>query len=446
MQSHQGEKITLTGAAEKIGGDGRPVHQSGEYSHHSGWKVDLVADDMEWIVNWLRQHGYAAGIEDAGTRNMHVDANASGYDSRDNFKPFTQPRGGSPGSPVQTTPSTSLGNPQMAQAAAGLGVGQGKLRTAQIISAKTGIPVDYILAQMIKESGWTDDESGGAYHNYGGLKVGNIGYGEFGHGNEWHTKFASDEQYADYWIKSVRAMRESKFKIPLQQAAARNDAAAYIHVMGPKGAGYFVPEEGSGVSDEQAEANYLKTFSSVLNTLQKHGITGVASGIPLSAGMSGGYAPKPPKTFQQEMADANAFMRKMSYASYTGRIIDGVFVDKNQKPESIEERKKRAAQMNFKTKTYYTQLAEEQSVKQLSEDVLEHQQLLSKEQEELKEIQRQKAEADKNNVALIIIKGFVKKGMSTDDMAEEIYQTLKSHKWTKDISVIENEGVNLGGA
>jgi hypothetical protein len=146
------------------------------------------------------------------------------------------------------------------------------------------------------------------------------------------------------------------------------------------------------------------------------------------------------------MADANAFMRKMSYASYTGRIIDGVFVDKNQKPESIEERKKRAAQMNFKTKTYYTQLAEEQSVKQLSEDVLEHQQLLSKEQEELKEIQKQKAEADKKNIALIIIKGFMKENMSSDDMLQEIYSTLKTHKWTKDISMIEDAGVELGGA
>jgi len=431
MQSHGGEKITLTGAAEKIGSDGRPVHQPGEYSHHSGWKVDIVANDMEWVAKWLREHGYAAGIEDAGSRNAHVDANASGYDSRANFKPTTKPRGGSGGPPPSTPTTPTQSNSGFETAAAKLGVGLGKLRTAQIISQRTGIPVEYILAQMIKESGWTDDEAGGAYHNYGGLKAGDIGYGLWGKRSKDHTIFASDEQYADYWVRKVIAINDPQYKSRLLAAAAKNDVAEYVHVM--KEAGYFTTTEES----------YRKSMVNIVQTLQKHGITGVAAGIPL---IGGGYTPKPPKTFQQEMADANALMKKLAFSSYTGRLIDGVFVDKNQKPESLEERKAKASKINYNVNTYYQQIAEEQSAIKLSEDILEHQQLLSKEQEELKEIQKQKAEADKKNIALIIIKGFMKEKMSSDDMLQEIYSTLKTHKWTKDISMIEDTGVELGGA
>ena len=55
--------------------------------------------------------------------------------------------------------------------------------------------------------------------------------------------------------------------------------------------------------------------------------------------------PAKPKTHAQEMSDANSFMKRLSLGSYTGKLIDGVFVDKNQKPESLEERKARAAKM-----------------------------------------------------------------------------------------------------
>jgi hypothetical protein len=71
--------------------------------------------------------------------------------------------------------------------------------------------------------------------------------------------------------------------------------------------------------------------------------------------------------------------------------------------------------------------------------MLDHEDVLTREQEELKEIQRMKKEATKNNVALIIIKGMLKEGMEHEKMLKEMYETLKGNKWTKDIQLIEKE-------
>lgn len=134
------------------------------------------------------------------------------------------------------------------------GVGTGKANTAAIISKKTGIPTEYILAQMIYESGWNDDESGGYYHNYGGLKAGDIGYGLWGSNSKDHTIFPDDETYADYWCRTVIAIQD--YRQELIQCAANNDPIGYIHIM--KMAGYF----------EADESEYANGFASIVRRLQ----------------------------------------------------------------------------------------------------------------------------------------------------------------------------------
>lgn len=79
-----GETTIITGGAETW------THASGEYSHHTGWKADIVINGMtpqtaagKDFKTFCNKNGWSATYEDAGTSNAHWDIDFSGHDTRD---------------------------------------------------------------------------------------------------------------------------------------------------------------------------------------------------------------------------------------------------------------------------------------------------------------------------------------------------------------------------
>ena len=134
--------------------------------------------------------------------------------------------------------------------------GEGQVRTAIMISGMTGIKSEFILAQMIQECGWGDDAGGAVYHNYGGLKAGDIGYGEWGDvGRGGHTIFPDDETYAKTWVSKVIAIQDHCDE--LAKLSEQGDVVGYVTIL--RDSGYFAPE---------SYDNYVKNMTSIIRTLQ----------------------------------------------------------------------------------------------------------------------------------------------------------------------------------
>lgn len=134
--------------------------------------------------------------------------------------------------------------------------GEGQVRTAIMISGMTGIKSEFILAQMIQECGWGDDAGGAVYHNYGGLKAGDIGYGEWGDvGRGGHTIFPDDETYAKTWVSKVIAIQDHCDE--LAKLSEQGDVVGYVTIL--RDSGYFAPE---------SYDNYVKNMTSIIQTLQ----------------------------------------------------------------------------------------------------------------------------------------------------------------------------------
>lgn len=134
--------------------------------------------------------------------------------------------------------------------------GEGQVRTSIMISGMTGIKSEFILAQMIQECGWGDDAGGAVYHNYGGLKAGDIGYGEWGDvGRGGHTIFPDDETYAKTWVSKVIAIQDHCDE--LAKLSEQGDVVGYVTIL--RDSGYFAPE---------SYDNYVKNMTSIIRTLQ----------------------------------------------------------------------------------------------------------------------------------------------------------------------------------
>lgn len=109
-------------------------------------------------------------------------------------------------------------------------VGKGKYTAAKIISGMTGIKTEFILAQMIHESGWSDSEAGSIYHNYGGLKDGDKGHGEWlGNDGSKFTIFESDQEYAECWVNDVVVIQEHQSE--LVACSQNGDLEGYFKIM-----------------------------------------------------------------------------------------------------------------------------------------------------------------------------------------------------------------------
>ncbi|MCI6233219.1 MAG: glucosaminidase domain-containing protein [Selenomonas sp.] len=132
---------------------------------------------------------------------------------------------------------------------------------AMAISQRTGIPAQFVWAQMAWETG--DFSSGLSVedHNYGGIKR-NDGSGEYRH-------FDSDEDYIDYASKNLNAYKENGIgnaKTIDEFAAALHDGGYFTDDLGhyteglkAKLAANGLPESGSGRASSSAPsgANFL---------------------------------------------------------------------------------------------------------------------------------------------------------------------------------------------
>lgn len=184
-----GEKLQVTSL--KRHGDGSSWHDSGE-------AFDVAGGGLETNKNgareWLMQRG-----QELGLTGLDEYANPSAHATGGHIHFSNRPGENKP-SVGESAPST--GGVDISNRPGG--------HVAQLISERTGIPADWIWAQMAHETGNFNSELAREDHNYGGIKEtreGHQGVGELG-----YRHFDSDEEYADYAAKNLNAYTENGIK------------------------------------------------------------------------------------------------------------------------------------------------------------------------------------------------------------------------------------------
>lgn len=302
----------------------------------------------------------------------------------------------------------------------------------KIVSAKTGVRADYILAQLISESGWDMLNQHKPGYNYG--NAGDGGYATF-NSLEEAANFMADHSIA--YAKDRQA---------LAAAANRGDAAAFVHILAQNG--YFTT----------LESKYLATFESVLAQLKNRGVNLGAFG---SGDLSGLLKNFKPKTLSEQAEDnakrfANALqsMGVSSGKTGQGRIVDGMYVDIGSKFESIDEIRKRYEAMDAqkpKNETYISkyhesaQKATDDAAKRSLKQVEDATKANLKSQQDtmemsMRELQKQKLEQMQKGerTAAMAITGQLKKGKSSEEMAAKIKAFLESIKCDVNLVNIKN--------
>jgi hypothetical protein len=269
------------------------------------------------------------------------------------------------------------------------------VRYCKIVSEKTGVRADFILAQLISESGWDMLNQHKPGYNYG--NAGDGGYATF-NSLEEAANFMADHSIA--YAKDRQA---------LAAAANRGDAAAFVHILAQNG--YFTT----------LESKYLATFESVLAQLKNRGVNLGAFGAGDLSGLLKNFKPK---SLSEQAADnAKRFasaLQSMGISSgktAQGRIVDGMYVDIGSKFESIDDIRKRYQEMGEQTQKHETYISKAQqatdeaaknSLKQVSDATKAN---LKSQQDtmemSMREMQKQKMEkAEKQeNVAMMAITG-----------------------------------------
>lgn len=240
-QAQFGEPLQVTSMKRNGGG--------GSW-HDSGQAFDLAGGGLETNENgereWLMQRGQELGLTPLD-EYAHPSAHATGGHIH-----FSNHEDGS-------APSLGDAGASMGGSADVSGLPYGNI--AMAISQRTGIPAQFVWAQMAWETG--DFSSGLSVedHNYGGIKR-NDGSGEYRH-------FDSDEDYIDYASKNLNAYKENGIgnaKTIDEFAAALHDGGYftddlghYTEVLKAKLAANGLPESGSGRASSSAPsgANFL---------------------------------------------------------------------------------------------------------------------------------------------------------------------------------------------
>jgi hypothetical protein len=302
----------------------------------------------------------------------------------------------------------------------------------KIVSAKTGVRADYILAQLISESGW-----GMLNQHKPGYNYGNAGDGGY-------ATFNSLEEAANFMAD--HSIAYAKDRQALAAAANRGDAAAFVHILAQNG--YFTT----------LESKYLATFESVLAQLKNRGVNLGAFG---SGDLSGLLKNFKPKTLSEQAEDnakrfANALqsMGVSSGKTGQGRIVDGMYVDIGSKFESIDEIRKRYEAMDAqkpKNETYISkyhesaQKATDDAAKRSLKQVEDATKANLKSQQDtmemsMRELQKQKLEQMQKGerTAAMAITGQLKKGKSSEEMAAKIKAFLESIKCDVNLVNIKN--------
>jgi len=413
--AHGGELIEMTGGAETF------VHAGGEYSHHTGWKTDVVSDDMEWIIQWCHANGYAAIIEDEGTGNVHVDINWSGNDNR----PEARPTGGR--QPLTRTDGT-VANPLMSGlggyvgnydvtvdsgiTAAELephlqGVLKGKAQFIIDTARKYGIDPAFFAAITYAENGFGGDTSGilgnGEPYNVYSLMDDHVDSSV--EENITRAAVLLKEDYIDEGIKTIGAIQRKYCP-----AGAAND------------------QNGTNVG-------WLDAIGTGLRAL----------GVNVSAQAGSGKLQfKPPKPmtaieqFNNNVSIYNSISKYLGKTPTYGGLSNNMNVVSGSNYVSADEKRKQIREQ-YRSGTRSTE--EMNAVIESQKSILEQQQKLDAQKASLQAQQDAIRKAEKENVGTVQIFGIMKDGKDAEEMMKKIEEAMNQSEFAKRVntSIIENE-------
>lgn len=233
-----GEKLQVTSMRRH--GDGSSWHDSGQAFDLAGGLLETSQEARDWLMQQGEKYGLY-GLDEYNNPSEHATGGHIHFSDHgeDAGVPETN-------EPVQESDSADISGRQGG-------------RVAQLISERTGIPADWIWAQMMHETGGFDSVLAREHHNYGGIKATNgakeVEGGSPEGGNYRH--FDSDEEYADYAARNLLAYAEDG----VLDARNMEEFVSALH----RG-GYFTDNdnEGNPISPEEAEANYVNGMKSAL--------------------------------------------------------------------------------------------------------------------------------------------------------------------------------------
>ena len=317
------------------------------------------------------------------------------------------------------------------------GFPQGAIEQAKLVSAKTGLPVDYILAIFHAESNgaWGISEK---IHNYGNtVYEGSQGMYTTPDGAQFGI-YADEEEGAEAMAHHTRAFSNPQSLAKLKAAASADNMDAFVQQL--KNEGYFTADV----------EHYKDLFRAGLSKARGGGYTGTSDINTTS------YKPLTIKEAHEQ--SISAYQKAIGFNNKNaiqGRIINGMYVDPNQSFISIEEYKKQIiAERNgeFYKPKELEKLPSEKEIKESGEDA-ESQSVQNSSEEKAKEaeekrrvlqlaIQKQQQQEEQEkakeaNVAHLNVYGELKKGMSMSDFQRELEEILASMKFDPDTVVAD---------
>ena len=316
------------------------------------------------------------------------------------------------GSPITADPSGAGIFPQDA------------INQAQMVSQKTGIPVDYILAFFYLESNglWELSEK---LHNYGNTVYGGSKgkYNGFG----W---YATTEEGAEALANNTIAFADMDSRSILRQAALSDNPEAFVYQM--KAKGYF----------EDDVNHYLELFRTGLGMARGAGVSGVSTnGIPTQGRMNI-PAPKPQTlsdVFGASIAGYQAATGGATTKGKQGAIVNGMYVDTSQKFVSIRDKisalqseqslqsqwqnyNERSKSLASDATERAVQMTEEANIKAQREEQEKMKQMVD---DEARRIDEQRS--TESNIAHLTIMGALKKGKNMNELREAVEDILKDY-------------------
>lgn len=304
---------------------------------------------------------------------------------------------------------------------------------AKMISAKTGIPIEYILGMFWIESAGTWEKSQ-EMHNYGNTRYqGSLGmYNGFG-------IYADNEEASEAFANHTVAFAEEDSRALLQQYAKNNNLEAFVRQLQAKG--YF------GNDDPNA---YIRGMRAGIAIAKGSGLTGVAEGY--SGGGGATLAEAHPKTIAEQHAEGwNSYYNAIGSkgAKVTGALVNGMYIDSSQGFVSIQDkiaalRKEQDLRNQASAKELYaTRQRQRQFDKQVQEQANKTsteaykrvseksneavREQLEKTEQAIKEEEREreKRKSEEKDVAHLQIMGTLKKGKTTEQFVQAVKGLLE---------------------
>lgn len=293
FEAQFGEPLNVT--SMKRNGDGSSWHDSGQAVDLAGGILETNPEARQWLMDNGPKYGLT-GLDEYANPSEHATGGHIHFSDHDEQGGVSDKLGGN---------------------------------IADMISQKTGLPADWVWAQMYHETGGFDSDLAKEDHNYGGIKNGDGSY----------RHFDSDEEYADYAARNLEAYRSDG----LFDATNIDEFAAAL-----KHGGYF----------EDSLDNYTKGLKSAL------GNAGTSSGTRSSARTS---ATDYSKLFSDKIIDFADYMRSTSDDPGTINFFEDKFNKRNDTfIDTPENRQDIESKYGEQLKNFIDEQKSQQSQKELN--------------------------------------------------------------------------------